>query len=304
VVTLPCYSLEDAVSSVLNRRFGQVLNAAKLLRVRNWNTHYECNRTRGLKNTLWVPVPNRLDNDGYIELVDHPDGPAHFAAWIGILQVASRCKPRGTLLRDGRIPHTAASLARITRMSAEVFDGAIPRLVAIGWIEEIQQDGDNPQSSAEIPHKTATKARRLDVNRASDCGVNVTVGMEGTEGMQEWDAEGAFDEVWKAYPAKGRVKRPLSQQYFCDKIHTKEIAEQALAAIKGKWAASEKWAKGFVLSLPEWINQECWNEEPEAAGESSQSTPESTMDPETARRIREARGETVYRRWDPAKGYI
>ena len=62
------------------------------MRVKNWTDIYENNRTRELVDMKWVPVPNRHDGDGYNEIMDHPDGLAHFAAWILILQVASKCK--------------------------------------------------------------------------------------------------------------------------------------------------------------------------------------------------------------------
>ena len=49
---------------------------ATVFRVRNWNKHYENNRSRCLKHLQWLPVPNRMDSDGYLELVLHPSGPA------------------------------------------------------------------------------------------------------------------------------------------------------------------------------------------------------------------------------------
>ncbi len=130
-----------------------------LLRVRDWDAHYENNRTRGYKRLGWVPIPNRHDGDAYTELADHPNGAAHLGAWIAIVQVASRCEPRGVLLRDGGRPHDAASLARITRLPVEVFNEAIPRLLSIGWLER--------QDAAEIPQDAAVsrQSRTLEKNR-------------------------------------------------------------------------------------------------------------------------------------------
>ena len=51
------------------------------LRIRNWKDHFENNRTRELKTMAWVPVPNRMDDLGYIRLVTHPNGAAHLGAW-------------------------------------------------------------------------------------------------------------------------------------------------------------------------------------------------------------------------------
>lgn len=108
-------------------------------RVRDWDKHFENNRTRDLKKMDWVPVPNRHDGSGFCELMDHPDAMAHYGAWHLILQVASKCGERGTLLREGaggvKIAHTPQSLARITHGSAAVFEAAIERLVSIGWLE-------------------------------------------------------------------------------------------------------------------------------------------------------------------------
>jgi hypothetical protein len=106
-----------------------------MLRVRDWNKLYENNRTRGLKRMEWVPTPNRMDGDGFTELMEHPDGVAHFGCWNLCLQVASRCYPRGTLVRDDGRPHDPSSLARITRANTRIFEDAIPRLLSIGWLE-------------------------------------------------------------------------------------------------------------------------------------------------------------------------
>jgi hypothetical protein len=132
---------------------------AAALRVKGWEKRYENNRTRGLKRMEWVPVPNRMDGDGFTELMDHPNGITHFGCWNLCLQVASRCQPRGVLIRtDGR-PHDAVSLARITRVPASAFVEAIPRLLTIGWLETFTHDG------AAIPHEGAGSLREGDYGR-------------------------------------------------------------------------------------------------------------------------------------------
>jgi uncharacterized phage protein (TIGR02220 family) len=117
----------------------------------DWDKHYENNRTRELKQMQWVPIPNRQDGDGYTELLDHKNGPSHFGAWCALVQVASRCDPRGTLLRDSAVPHDEASLARMTRIPFEVWKEALPRLLSIGWIKGY----GIPHEGATIPHPSA-----------------------------------------------------------------------------------------------------------------------------------------------------
>jgi len=154
----------------------------KEYRIRDWDKHFENNRTRELKRLEWVPVPNKHDGDGFTELLDHENGMAHYGAWHLILQVASKCDPRGTLLRDGaggaKTPHTPQSLARITRGSAVVFEQAIERLITIGWIESY----DNPAPACDIP--------------APACG-KVPMewkGMEGKEGKGTVDPHAPVNE--------------------------------------------------------------------------------------------------------------
>ena len=111
-----------------------------LYRIVDWDKNFENHRSRARKVLNWVPLPNKHDGDGYTELVDHPNGAAHFGAWVVLVQIASKAEPRGTLVRSGDIPHTCASLRRMSKLSEEVFEEVIPRLVAIGWLEVIETE--------------------------------------------------------------------------------------------------------------------------------------------------------------------
>ena len=123
------------------------------LRIRNWKDHFENNRTKDLKKTAWVPVPNRMDDLGYIRLVTHPNGASHLGAWIAILEIVSRCDPRGTFPHQGaEIPQ---ALAEISRLPATVFEEVLPRLSQLQWIEYV---GEIPQEGAEIPQEGAPRA--------------------------------------------------------------------------------------------------------------------------------------------------
>lgn len=128
-------------------------------RIRDWDKNFENNRTRELKRLTFVCVPNKHDGDGYTELLDHPNGAAHLGAWLALVQVASKCDERGTLLRGAQKPHDMSSLARITRIPKEVFVEAMPRLIEIGWIEELR-NGDTQEvvsviDVTEIPQDSA-----------------------------------------------------------------------------------------------------------------------------------------------------
>ena len=108
-------------------------------RIRDWERHFENNRTRELKRMDWVPIPNKHDGSGFTQLLNHANGMAHLGAWLIIVQIASKCDPRGTLSHEGaggvRTPLTSHLLAVMSHGSAVIFDEAIPRLVTIGWLE-------------------------------------------------------------------------------------------------------------------------------------------------------------------------
>jgi hypothetical protein len=149
-----------------------------MFRIVDWERNFENNRTKELKKLSWVPFPNKHDGDGYTELLDHPDGAAHYGAWCAIVQVASKCEPRGTLLRDGARPHDAASLARVTKIPRAYLEAAISRLInPVGWIEVVA-DPEPEQRFMETPQNGATTSQEGASSRACACAC-ATKGSEG-----------------------------------------------------------------------------------------------------------------------------
>lgn len=196
-----------------------------LLRIRDWELHFENNRTRELKSLGWVPLPNRQDGDGYTELLDHKDGASHYGAWVAMVQVASRCDPRGTLLRDAKKPHDATSLSRMTRFPKQIVQSAIERLISIGWLEAVETETDTAkedsiesQDSAEIPHLPAVATQDVALN-----GRERKKGKEQKEEVvfpDELDFE-EFKTVWENYIAY-RKERGLSR------LQSRSIEQQFL----------------------------------------------------------------------------
>lgn len=120
---------------------------AALYRIIDWGEVYENSVSRQRQQLHWVPMPNKHDSDGYTQLVDHPNGAAHYGCWVTIVEVASKCRPRGCLWRGGgptadRQPHDSASLARVTRLPEALFLEAIPRFLdpSIGWLEVVDTE--------------------------------------------------------------------------------------------------------------------------------------------------------------------
>ncbi len=226
---------------------------ATCLRVRDWSKHFENNRTRELKALTWFPAPNRYDGDGYTELLDHENGASHYAAWMCIAGVASRCDVRGTLLRDAaggvQTPHDERSLSRISRIPVAVFEEAIPRLVAIGWLERIPLENNGV---AAIPQEGATAPQETDVALRKSA-----YGMEGKEG-------------------NGREGKESSRRTLRFDEQDLELAQWMFGLIQAmqperKPPNLEAWANSFrlmrevdgrappeVRSLYEWINRDAF----------------------------------------------
>lgn len=134
---------------------------AKAYRIRNASTLFETAETRKIKHLQWVPVPNKHDGKGYKRLMRLPDGPLLYAAWIGIVTVASKCTPRW-VLADSDGPLTSEDLSDKTEIPVEVFDAAFKALTSktIGWLDEIEIKGktsESPETSGEHPEAPADR---------------------------------------------------------------------------------------------------------------------------------------------------
>ena len=78
----------------------------------------------------------------------------------------------------------------------------------------------------------------------------------------EFDPYAAFMEVWNAYPAKGRVRQVVSQGYYAEAVHDRERHEHVMRRLREVWYPCDKWQKGFIVNLPDWIINRSWDEEP------------------------------------------
>lgn len=83
----------------------------------------------------WVKVPNRHDGGGYRRVAAHEHAADIFAAWVLMLQVASRCPTRG-VLATAQGPLDSVDLSAKTGFPARIFDIAFTELQhqKIGWL--------------------------------------------------------------------------------------------------------------------------------------------------------------------------
>jgi len=206
----------------------------RLYRIVKWDENFENNRSRELKELAWVPVPNRHDGSGYLELVDHPDGAAHFGAWVLIVEVASKCSPRGTLLRSSGKPHDARSLAMMTRIPEAVFTAVLPRLLDIGWLELVPQEGATiSQEGATISQEGATISQE-----------GATISQEGATISQEGaiPSMNGIEKKGKEENLSNEAKRQANFKELLTNHNARAIFEKLWGAAFEEHAEARRWA--------------------------------------------------------------
>lgn len=204
-------------------------------RIKDWNRYFEHHRTRDLVKMTWVPMPNKMDGDGYTELLSHANGAAHLGAWLALVEIASKSETRGTLTRGNAKPHTLQTLERISLIPARVFAEAIPRLVEIGWLEKLTDSNDTAEdvssdtdagnlavkrgeSRALAPEGAVNPARQRRACTVLSCSVNT--GKEVQE-KNQW-----FDQLREIYWASGKTWSPKAEPALRKKFQKLSLEKQ------------------------------------------------------------------------------
>lgn len=204
-------------------------------RITNWGEHYENNRTREVKQMHWVPVKIKMDGDGYITLVcDDDNGAAHYGAWHAIINVAARCRPRGTLLRDNCVPYNSASLSTRTRIAKNIFDEAIPRLLEIGWLE-VSHDNCTTWESCKMSQVGADNAAVL----RQACALQLQLQLQNKEtpltpqGAKGVSSQNLFKDFWSALPECLRQYERAAQREYNRLLRAGVTHSEIMAGLPG-----------------------------------------------------------------------
>lgn len=111
----------------------------KVLRIKDWNKHFETAQSRKIQNALpWFAVPTKHDGKGFRKLMRHENGVSLYGAWILIAAVSAKSPIRGYLIDiDG--PLTADDISLKTDAPIATITEAVSVLVNdIGWMEEVE----------------------------------------------------------------------------------------------------------------------------------------------------------------------
>jgi len=108
------------------------------IKIRDWTTHFERDRTKQWKHLEWVPIPNK-QGIGYRKIMRQKEGPTIFGCWIALVEVASTCTPRGDLTK-----YNMQDLSDLTLIDQKVLLSAIEYLSkTLDWIEVILSNDKN-----------------------------------------------------------------------------------------------------------------------------------------------------------------
>jgi len=196
-----------------------------MYRIKDWDKVFENNRTRELQKMRWVPVPNDFDGDGYTSIMEHDRGAEIYGAWIACVNLASRCEPRGSLVRSGGKYHDAASIARRTRVSLKSVKLMLDFCENVcKWLIPL-----DAQDGAVKSHDSATGSQ------ASDYGMewNGRKRIEGKEDRRSRFTPPTVEEV--SQYCKER-QNSIDPQSFVD-FYTSKILEKAGAIQSMLWEA-------------------------------------------------------------------
>lgn len=184
-------------------------------RIKNWLHLFEGRSYTKARQTLnWLDLPLRLDTDWYLDIVTEDPSASCLGAFLALCIVAGRCDPRGTLLREDGMPHTAETLANKTRLSIECIKASLelPLVEAVPWT------GDAPVvvhvNGAAKPAKGETDSE-VEYEQWSQHWQSITEKRTGEHKAHEaWrklvaslSDRGAFRQCSDNYLASGEVQR-------------------------------------------------------------------------------------------------
>jgi uncharacterized phage protein (TIGR02220 family) len=160
-------------------------------RIKDWNIHFENNKSREIDACSFVCLPNKQHGMGFRRIMAEKDGATIYGIWICIVAACSQQKaPRqGWLTEDGRRsspPWDYADIALKIGRSAEEIERCLSVVASprVGWMEKLEVPTECPRSVGDSP--SASPHGILEQNRT-----------EGTEGKGTEQKESLVESAEK-----------------------------------------------------------------------------------------------------------
>ena len=174
--------------------------------IKDWDRNFENSESRKIKNLSWAPFPNRHDSAPFRRVAALKNSPEIFAAWVLIVQVASKMPVRG-ILQNSSGPLTAEDLHLMTGFPQKIFELAFEFLQKPGiqWIlADFPESPDVLGNSPGVPGSFGVEGNRIEQNRIEGNGTEkgfarADVWFENPEFTRAWDG---WEEMRKSSKAK------------------------------------------------------------------------------------------------------
>lgn len=173
--------------------------------IARWNEVYEDYRTRRVKVLSGVLLPNRFDAEGYGRIMAHPQAATIYTGWIHLVQIASRCDPRGKLVRSNGLPHTPETMSLKCKCPPEWFTLTLDFLEReTDWLVVCEQKVDNEPVS-----RPALAPLAKDVAPASGQAPRLQHVIEWAKmiGLKDPEATELGTRFWNHYESTGWIDR-------------------------------------------------------------------------------------------------
>jgi hypothetical protein len=238
----------------------------KLYKIHDWERNFENNRTREVETLTWLRVPVKHDGDGFRAVIHHEDGLKIFGAWVLLLQVAAKCKPRGVLVRQNGLPHTERTIARITGAQEGDIYIAMQYLASneVAWLcgEDVDVPQSDGTSSAPDRQSVGSPPQAGAVKCAASSLLSSPLISSGPDKERKSTQQPcpAFDLFWKAWPAHKRKDDPKGCRALWKREGLDAHADEIMASLAA-WKESAEWAKQdgeFIPGPKPWLNKRKW----------------------------------------------
>jgi hypothetical protein len=257
------------------------------LQVKDWDEHFENNKSRERDQCSFVCVPNKQDGMGLNRIRAEPDGAAIYGIWCLIIGACSRQSlPRdGHLTDTGRAPSagtpwTAEDLAfRWRRPVAEV-ERALQVLMSpkVGWI--IDLNASARVVPAECP-SSALEGKGREGNRREEntppeveheviegacvtCYETHTQVHESPKPKSTSILPSGFLRFWSAWPKHHRKTSRTKCSQIWKRENCEAIADHIIAMVEVSKKSAD-WMKdggAFIPAPMVWLNQGRWDTDP------------------------------------------
>jgi len=196
----------------------------------DWDELYENHDTRKLEHLRWVSVPIKHDGLGFRTIFTIDPTGRYFAAFVLMLQLAAKKKPRGI------IPLSPGEMGIKTGMAGDTFKEAIPHLISIGWVKDLDADTNTDREiSGGCREISAPEGNGIEVKGLKDSCAKSAIKHDDDSKYSQ-----TYLKTWKEFWLDGALKRKHNHKdegYKRWKARMKHFTEEQL------YVATKSYAK-------------------------------------------------------------